>query len=331
MILGNLYREKGQVGRAIQTHQHILQRPRLTRLEHGYVQLCLGLDYRRGGFVDRALEAFNEVLRLDPHNRDALLNLEKLHADQHQWRDAYAIRQRLSSVTPPEEYPRHQTIMAFLENELGVEALKRMDYAEAARRFDAAIERDPKAVPAYLNLGDVRFYEGDAAAAVEVWERLVDVAPDRAHLAFDRLGPAYAKLGPEDRFGSLCRRLIAESPQDWRTRLALARHLAGRGLAQEAFELVLEALHINPHPITLHQSAWHLLSQLGFTPPHVERYVAASSEAVFYQDPHVCLRCHYRSNELLWQCPHCHEWNTFVEERLTPSRDDAELIGEVTA
>src|SRR4029077_11415483 len=34
MILGNLYREKGQVGKAITVHQSLLQRPRLSRLEH---------------------------------------------------------------------------------------------------------------------------------------------------------------------------------------------------------------------------------------------------------------------------------------------------------
>ena len=72
MILGNLYREKGQVSRAVQIHQHLLQRPRLGRLEHTHVLLCLGLDYRRGGFVDRAIEAFQEVLRLDPTNEHAL-------------------------------------------------------------------------------------------------------------------------------------------------------------------------------------------------------------------------------------------------------------------
>src|SRR3970282_1901654 len=82
MMLGNLLREKGQVGRAIQEHQALLQRPKLRRLEHANVLLCLGLDYRRGGFVDRALDAFQEVLRLDPDNQYALLNLEKLHAAQ---------------------------------------------------------------------------------------------------------------------------------------------------------------------------------------------------------------------------------------------------------
>src|SRR6187402_4013697 len=51
LVLGNLYREKGQVGRAIQEHQALLQRPNLRKLEHANVLLCLGLDYRSGGFV----------------------------------------------------------------------------------------------------------------------------------------------------------------------------------------------------------------------------------------------------------------------------------------
>src|SRR5438477_11207311 len=49
VILGNLYREKGQVGKAITVHQGLLQRPSLSRLEHAYVLLCIGLDYKRGG------------------------------------------------------------------------------------------------------------------------------------------------------------------------------------------------------------------------------------------------------------------------------------------
>src|SRR5690242_14385336 len=55
MILGNLYRQKGQVGRAINVHQSLLQRPDLTKLEQAYVLLCLALDFRHAGFIDRAL------------------------------------------------------------------------------------------------------------------------------------------------------------------------------------------------------------------------------------------------------------------------------------
>src|SRR5712664_3114927 len=140
MILGNLYREKGQVGKAITVHQTLLQRPNLSKLEHAYVLLCLGLDYKRGGFVDRALEAFNEVLRLDPKNEYALVNLQKLHEEQHQWTEAYDTRQRLSKLTDGDARPKNQAILAFLENEIGLEAMRRNDFAEAARRFHAAID-----------------------------------------------------------------------------------------------------------------------------------------------------------------------------------------------
>src|SRR4249919_2975220 len=125
LILGNLYREKGQVGRAIQEHQSLLQRPNLRKLQHANVLLCLSLDYRRGGFVDRAIEAFSEVLRLDPQNQYALSNLEKLYEEQHQWADAYATRQELASRAEPATTAKHHETLGYLENEIGREAMKR--------------------------------------------------------------------------------------------------------------------------------------------------------------------------------------------------------------
>jgi len=325
MILGNLHREKGQVGKAITVHQSLLQRSRLTRMEHAYVLLCLGLDYKRGGFVDRALEAFNEVLRLDPRNEYALLNLQKLHEEQHQWTEAYDTRQRLSSLSTGDPRPQNQAILAFLENEIGVEAMRRKDFAEATRRFNAAIDLDPRAVPAYLNLGDLRLAEGNEKEAAAIWDKLVQVAADRAYLAFDRLEKLAHRTGMPERFTRLCRRLIDENPQDWRARLALSRHLAAAGQAQEALDLLFAALVQNPHALSIHQAIWRALGQLQHPASLVNRYRDLTEHAVFYLDPHICMRCRYRSTELLWQCPHCHDWNTFVEERIAPANDPTEV------
>jgi lipopolysaccharide biosynthesis regulator YciM len=325
MILGNLYREKGQVGKAITIHQSLLQRPRLGKLEHAYVLLCLGLDYKRGGFVDRALEAFNEVLRLDPANEYALLNLQKLHEEQHQWVEAYDTRQRLNKLVAIDAAPQSQAILAFLENEIGLEAARRKNFAEAVKRFEAAIDLDRRAVPAYLNLGDVRLAEGNQKEAARVWETLITVAPDRAYLAFDRLEALARESGNADRFPQLCRRLIGENPQDWRARLALSRHLITEGRPQEALDVLFSALVQNPHALSIHQAIWRALGQLRHPTALVNRYSELTEHAVFYLDPHVCMRCRYRSTELLWQCPHCHDWNTFVEERIAPAQDPGEL------
>ena len=318
MILGNLLRMKGQVGRAIHIHQSLLQRPDLTPLEHAYVLLCLGLDFRHGGFVDRAVGAFQDVLRLDPRNRYALVNLQKLHEEQHQWADAVRVRERILDQAPGDGLADRR-ILGFLHNELG-QSVTAADPAAAAAAFHRALDTEPLTAPAYLNLGDVFERQGDLAAAVHQWEEFTRTQPDRAHLAFDRLERAYGRLGTPARFVELCERLIAAQSRDWRARLALSKHLSAAAQHRRAFTLLLEALGHHPHGIAIHQAVWRTLSALAFDAQLVRAYIDLTHQAVFYLDPHVCTRCRYRSTELLWQCPQCHEWNTFVEERLTPAR-----------
>jgi lipopolysaccharide assembly protein B len=322
MILGNLYRQKGQVSRAINVHQALLQRADLTKLEHAYVLLCLGLDFRHAGFVDRALEAFQEVLRLDPKNRYALVNLQKLHEDQQQWTEAAKVRERIADVDEARN-DEHQQILGFLRNEIGAAQARGGDRGGAARTFQDAIDGDARTAPAYLSLGDAREADGNLAGAIDAWEQLVRTLPDRAYLAFDRLERAYRTTGAAARFAESCRSLMARNPQDWRARLALSRHLASGGRHQEALDLLFDALPHNPHGLVIHQEIWQVLTALSLDPSLVRRYVDLTRDAVFYLDPHICIRCRYRSTELLWQCPQCHEWNTFVEERMAPARETA--------
>lgn len=324
LILGNLYRERGQVSKAIQLHQSLLQRPNLTPMEQAYVLLCLGLDFKRGGFVDRSFQAFSEVTRLDPGNQYALLNLEKLHEEQQQWREARAIRQRLADSAPDGKKPRDQSILAFLENELGLQAVREQLSDQAIHHFETALDLDNQTIPASLNLGDVYMSQKDTRKAISIWEQIIRTAPERSYLAFNRLERAYDTLEQPSRFAKLCRQLIETNPQDWRARLSLGQHFAVHGRSSQALDLFFESLVHNPHAFAVHQAIWRSLTTLDFNPSLVRQYIELTHDAVFYLDPHVCIRCRYRSTELLWQCPQCHEWNTFVEERIAPAEDATE-------
>src|SRR5688572_12450499 len=132
MILGNLYRQKGQVSRAIKVHQALLQRPDLTKLEQAHVLLCLGLDFRHAGFIDRALEAFQEVVVLDPQNRYAFVNLQKLYEDQHQWPEALHVREQIARIDAGRK-PEDQQILGFLRNQIGSAQARAGNTAAAAR------------------------------------------------------------------------------------------------------------------------------------------------------------------------------------------------------
>jgi lipopolysaccharide assembly protein B len=312
-ILGNLLREAGQVERAIKVHQGLLARPDLTRAERAYALASLGNDFRNAGFLDRATRAFEEVLEVDPKSIHALIGMQKLYEDQRRWQDAYAVQTRLSRLRKTED----SLVLGHLQAEMGREALQagRLDAAEKA--FRTALSLDRRVFPAHLGLADCHAGH-DARQAAALLENAIQIAPERAYLAYDRLAKAYADCGEPSRFVSLCERSIRQDPRDWRARLALARHLGREGRHEEAFGLLVRAVESNPQVLLPHLEMWRTLRAMGLDGEVVDRYITTAEESAFYRDPHVCTACRYRADDMLWRCPHCHEWNTFVEERLGP-------------
>ena len=313
-VLGNLLREAGQVERAVQVHQGLLSREDLTRVERTHALACLGMDFRKAGFLDRATQAFHEVLEADPKNIHAIMGLEKLHEEQRQWREAFEAQTRLSRLRKTDD----GLVLGHLQAELGKEALLAGDRAGAEKAFRRALSLDRRVVPAHLGLADL-CASTDPRRAAQILEDGIQAAPDRAHLFFDRLAQIYTACGEPSRFVGLCERIIRQDPRDWRARVALACHLRAEGKHADALGLLLRALETNPQALLTHIEAWRTLLGMGARHPDLERYVATAEDAVFYADPHVCTVCRYRSDDMLWRCPHCHEWNTFVEERLGPA------------
>jgi lipopolysaccharide biosynthesis regulator YciM len=310
-VLGNLLREAGQVERAIQVHQSLLDREDLTRTERAHALACLGMDFRKAGFLDRATQAFAEVIERDPKNIHALAGLQKLHEEQHQWPDAYQIETRLSRLRKTDD----SLVLGYLQAAMGAESAAAGDAEAAERAFRTALSLDRRVIPAHVGLADLALAKNPRQAVVHL-EDAIAAEPERAYVVFDRLTRAYEACGEPSRFIALCERLIAQDLRDWRARVALARRLRSDGKHEEALGLLLRALEANPQVLLVHLETWTTLRAMASLPPAVGRYMSTAESAIFYVDPHVCTSCRYRANDLLWRCPHCHEWNTFVEERL---------------
>ncbi len=313
LVLGNLLRESGQVERAIQVHQGLLGRPDLSRAERAHALVCVGMDLRKAGFIDRATLTFEDVLQIDPKNIHALIGLEKLHEEQRQWRQAYDLATRVSRLRKTDD----GIVLGFLQAEIGSEAAQAGRTAEAVAAYETALALDRRVFPAYLGLADLHAASNPLRAAA-ILESAIQAAPERAYLAFERLSRAYAAGGEPSRFTALCEKMIRQDQNDWRARLALARHLREEGRPGEAFGLVLRAVEANPQVLVAHLEMWLTLRALGVGSEAVDRYIDAAEGSVFYRDPHLCTACRYRAGDMLWRCPHCHEWNTFVEERVGP-------------
>ena len=311
LILGNLFREKGQVERAIQIHQSILHRPGLLPRGKAHALLCLGVDFKRGGFRDRAVDTLEEVLAIEPTNSYALLHLLRIYEEEHDWEKALSMLQKLDAAS---EEP-NPTLAAFLHDQIGQAALN-TDEKQAVRSFETAIGYDRTLPPPYLHLGDLLERQGSLSAAVEQWEMLARESPEHAYLTFERLARAYPQIGQEVKLGRLFHDAMASDSRDWRAHLALARRKARGGDTDEALQLLATAAAHNPHTIEVHLDYWDLLLAHGASKERIQSYLENVRGSMFFLDPHICVKCHYRANGILWRCPHCQEWNTFVEERL---------------
>jgi lipopolysaccharide assembly protein B len=313
-VLSHLLREVGRTERAIDIHRALVARRDLTRAERAYAFASLGTDYRKAGFLDRAAEAYREALDVEPRNLHALAGQQKLHEEQRQWREAFEIQTRIARMRKSDD----ALVLGFLQTELGKEALAAGRRAEAEEAFRTALSLDRRVFPAHVALADLWLGQ-DPRRAAQVLEDAIAAVPERAYLAFGALQRAYAACGEPQHFVALCERLVGQDPRDWRARLSLARQLRAEGRPGEALGLLLRAVEANPHVLLVHLEVWRTLGALSQLGLDEQKYVAAVEESALYVDPHICTACRYRADDMLWRCPHCHEWNTLVEERVGPA------------
>ena len=313
-VLSHLYREVGKVERAIEIHRALLARADLTRAERAHALASLGTDYRKAGFLDRAGQAYADALAVDPRNLHALSGQQKLHEEQRQWREAYEIQTRISRLRKSHD----GLVLGFLQAEMGAEALRAGRHEEAERAFQTALSLDRRVFPARLALADM-WTSREPARAASILEGAIAATPERAYLAFAALQGAYTAAGEPSRFVATCERLVAQDPRDWRARLALARHVRAEGKPAEALGLLLRALDSNPHVLLVHLEVWHTLRELGSLAADELRYFDDGRAVRALRRPAHLHGLPLPRDDMLWRCPHCHEWNTIVEERLGPA------------
>src|SRR5690606_23450305 len=97
LALGNLFRRRGEVDRAIRIHQNLIARPTLSRELRAQALLELGGDYLRAGLLDRAESLFEQVIEFGVHIEEALRQLLVIYQQEKEWQKAIEAGMRLES------------------------------------------------------------------------------------------------------------------------------------------------------------------------------------------------------------------------------------------
>ncbi len=88
LALGNLFRKRGEVDRAIRLHQHLVSRQGLSDEMKTVALLELGEDYMRAGLLDRAETLFSDLVAMDALAPSALRHLIAIYQHEREWHKA---------------------------------------------------------------------------------------------------------------------------------------------------------------------------------------------------------------------------------------------------
>ena len=167
VTLGNLYRSRGDIDRAIRIRQNIILRPNIGEQIKIDALFDLGKDYRKGGFLNRALKTFLQVSQKSPDDVRTLKEIESIYEGLKDWEKAYSTRQKIARL----ESGSHENILAHHLVEAGKVCLEEDDVGKAKTLFNKAIATQKTCVDAYLHLGDLHFQKQEYKKAIAVWKK----------------------------------------------------------------------------------------------------------------------------------------------------------------
>jgi lipopolysaccharide biosynthesis regulator YciM len=245
LALGRLYRAKGEIGRAIRIDQNLLLRSDLTPEQTLAALEDLAEDFRQGGFLQRAIASYEEVLARDSRHRGALRALVTLLASVREYPRAIELAKKLARLRrpgDPDDAPDEAEL--WLQSALFARAEGRS--GDARKALAKALRRDKTRVAAWIALGESEAERGKSKAALAAWSRVPALDRRAGPQVYPRLEALYASLGRGREFEELLGRLLQERPDDAHARVALAHALAARGEAEEAIAVVQRLLEKDP-------------------------------------------------------------------------------------
>jgi len=305
IALGHLYRSKGIFDRAISLRQSIIARPRLAPGLKIQALYDLGVDYRMGGFLSRAIETFEQVLAEDSHHQAALRDLVQVYEEIQDWDKALEAQRRLDRLTGRS----NPTILAHLLTERGKKHQAAGDQAEAKVSFRKALSLDKHSVSALLALGDLFLAQGEVKNALSTWRRIAAAAPRLAFMALERVIERDWTGREAEAVEEFIEALVAESKDPWAQFLA-ARHLAARGKEQETVAALRKVFELAPGFLPAHRDLGLILMDQGQIDEILTAYQNLLGQLPGARREFECRHCGYRSGELEWKCPSCRQWGT---------------------
>ena len=309
IALGNLFRSKGEVDRAIKIHQNLLARPNLTRRQRHMAIAELASDYLKAGLLDRAEKLYREMIELNADPRQAYSRLLDLYITEKSWEDAVECAQVLHRMGEPEAVVVYSQCLC----EIASNAIDSGNNRLAHTSLDRALEIDNGCVRASLLLIQLHLKADNVTKAKGIFLLLIRQNPEYMGLY---IGPArQIYQGSEHRaYQDFLQDQYQQHPST-RLAMALLEHYVNHDEIDKARQFLSDILTNSPS----FEAFQFALRFLKSNPDQLdETWETLSTFLKTLQDKkieYICSRCGYESHAIQWLCPSCRNWASMKPEK----------------
>lgn len=306
LALGNLFRQNGEVERAIRIHQNLIARPSLTLEQRDLAMFQLGKDFYQAGLFDRSEETFTQLKESPEYRQVALENLLLIYQQLKDWKEAISCTEQLNKLG--KQYAKPRTL-SYLYCSLADQLSKQGQKKEAIKLYQKALKTYPECIRACLAIADYYDHEGIPEKALEILERVPELDIDFTEIILDKLHNLHKQLNSEKKLMKFLFRVVS-----WgggaSSVILLSTLIAKFNSIEKAQTFILQELRRNPTMKGFnHLMNYHLrLAQSESEKDSLLFLQKLVDEQIKFRPGYSCKKCGYSTKKLFWQCPSCKSW-----------------------
>ncbi len=307
LLVGGLFRRRGEVDRAIRIHESLLAREDLTKTRRAEALHSLAQDFEKAGLFDRAEELFTSLAASTSHRAEALKGLVSLYEQERDWDKAIAARSRLEAA----DRQQQRDVIPHYYCELAQNALASGDVDTARQHLRTARKNWQKSGRAALMRGEIAIKMGEPELAFRLFDRALGRQPELFYEILPRMAEATAGTGQDNLFDREIEALLKRQPA-LRARLEIAA-LIEPGLPEESALLVKSARDcLSPagQLVTWLPMMGDIDSAEQLDSEGLKRIRTTILNALADSPRYRCSECGYDSRQFNWQCPSCKRWDS---------------------
>ncbi|MCI1033124.1 lipopolysaccharide biosynthesis regulator YciM [Raoultella sp. BIGb0149] len=307
LTLGNLFRSRGEVDRAIRIHQSLMESASLTYDQRLLAVQQLGRDYMAAGLYDRAEDMFKQLVDETDFRLSALQQLLQIYQSTSDWQSAIDVAERLVKLGKE----KHRGDIANFWCELALQQMANSDMDKAMSLLKKGAAADRNSARVSIMMGRVWMEKGDYPKAVESLERVINQDKELVGETLEMLQTCYQQLGKIDEWEAFLRRCVDENTGAT-AELMLAQILEQREGIEAAQSYVTRQLERHPTMRVFHKLMDYHLNEAeeGRAKESLGVLRNMVGEQVRSKPRYRCQKCGFTAHSLYWHCPSCRSWST---------------------